>query len=94
MPSRLTIEEFITKAKLVHGKKYDYSSVDYHNSQTKVTIECKKCHHIFCQRPNDHLNGKGCIKCSGKYKYSNEEFILKANKVHLGKRLEQISTWI
>lgn len=33
-------EEFIRKAKLVHGDKYDYSLVDYTNNHTKVKIIC------------------------------------------------------
>ena len=40
MAKKLTTQEFIEKAKLVHGDKYDYSKVDYVNSQTKVCIIC------------------------------------------------------
>ena len=38
--NRMTIEEFIKKAKAVHGDKYDYSLVEYKNSITKVKIIC------------------------------------------------------
>ena len=31
MPRKLTTEEFIIKARKVHGNKYDYSSVHYVN---------------------------------------------------------------
>lgn len=37
-----TSEEFITKAKEVHGDKYNYSKTDYYNNKTKVTIICPK----------------------------------------------------
>jgi len=37
---KLGIEEFIKKAKEVHGDKYDYSKVNYINYNTPVTIIC------------------------------------------------------
>ena len=33
-------EEFIKKAKKVHGDKYDYSKVNYIGSKIEVTIIC------------------------------------------------------
>lgn len=40
MGKKLTTEQFIEKARLVHGDKYDYSKVEYINSDTKVCIVC------------------------------------------------------
>lgn len=40
MAQKLTQEEFIQKAQLVHGNVYDYSHVNYINSQIKVCIIC------------------------------------------------------
>ena len=74
-------EEFIKKAKKVHGNKYDYSKVNYVGNKIEVTIICPK-HGEFKQKPNDHLNGFGCSKCSGHAKSNTEEFIKKAKKVH------------
>ena len=34
-----TLEQFIEKARKVHGNKYDYSKVEYVNNHTKV--QCK-----------------------------------------------------
>lgn len=31
MSSRLTTEEFVKRAQKIHGKKYDYSKVEYYN---------------------------------------------------------------
>ena len=63
MGNKLTTEEFIAKAKLIHGDKYDYSLVEYVNNHSKVKIIC--CEHgIFEQEPNNHLNGSGCPTCS------------------------------
>ena len=38
--AKLTTEEFIAKAKAVHGDRYDYSKVEYVNNQTKVCLCC------------------------------------------------------
>ena len=38
----MTTEEFIQKAKAVHGDKYDYSKVEYVNAKTKVCVICPK----------------------------------------------------
>lgn len=35
MAKSLTIENFIEKAKKIHGDKYDYSKVEYINVDTK-----------------------------------------------------------
>ena len=63
LKKRITnINSFIEKAKQVHGDKYDYSKVNYIKSTSKVCIICPK-HGEFWQRPNDHLNGYGCMLC-------------------------------
>ena len=69
---KLTKEEFVERAKLIHNNKYDYSLVIYKNMNTKVKIICSKCGKIFEQSPNDHLNGSGC-NCV----YKGEEKIIK-----------------
>lgn len=66
-------EEFILKAKKIHGDKYDYSKVNYVNNTTKVCIICPE-HGEFWQTPSNHLCGKGCIKCGGHNKIDKDEF--------------------
>ena len=80
MPSKLTTQEFIEKAKLIHGDKYDYSKVEYKNYETKICIICP-IHGEFYQTPNKHLNGCGCPKCKGRYK-TTEDYIRQAQLVH------------
>ena len=88
MAKRSNTEEFIKKAQLVHGDKYDYSKVNYINSKTKVCIICHKKnefneeHGEFWQRPNDHLNGNGCKYCNNEYIPSTDEWIRKAKNIH------------
>ena len=59
---KLTTEEFIKRAREVHGDKYDYSLVVYTHSHKKVTIICP-IHGPFEQSAANHLRGRGCAKC-------------------------------
>jgi very-short-patch-repair endonuclease len=57
--------EFIKKARQIHGDKYDYSKVEYKHNQTKVCIICPT-HGEFWVTPNNHIgasNKCGCPKC-------------------------------
>lgn len=81
-----TTEQFIEKARIKHGEKYDYSKVIYINAHTKVCIICPE-HGEFWITPNKHLNGGGCQICSKinktlKATLSVSEFIEKVRKVH------------
>lgn len=79
MAKKLTTEEFIQKAKTIHGEKYDYSMVQYCGSHTKVKIICP-VHGEFEQKPNDHLCGKGCKNC-GFRKSTTEKFISRSVEI-------------
>lgn len=70
---KLTLNDFIGKAKLVHDNKYNYSKVKYINSKTKVCIICHK-HGEFWQTPLNHICGKtNCPKCSKIHHHSEIE---------------------
>lgn len=77
---KLTTEEFIERAKKVHGEKYDYSLTKYINNSTKIKIICPT-HGVFEQVPYSHLQGFGCSKCNGKIS-SREDFIEAAKAIH------------
>ena len=55
-------EQFIEKAKKVHGGKYIYENVEYINAKTPIIITCSK-HGEFSQLPDNHLCGNGCSAC-------------------------------
>lgn len=59
----MTTYEFVVKAIAKHGTVYDYSSVDYCNAVTKVTINCRD-HGPFQQLPRKHLVGSRCPRCA------------------------------
>lgn len=81
LKTSLTKELFIEKAIEVHGENYDYSLVNYTNTQTKVKILCH-IHGIWEQKPNGHLSGKGCRSCSSSKKLTTTEFIDKSKNIH------------
>ena len=84
---KLTTEEFIRKTIEVHGKKYDYSKVEYKGTHTKVCIICPK-HGEFWQTPDNHLHGQNCPLCANKnIKKDNNKFIIEAEKIH-GKKYD------
>ena len=83
MSKRLTTKEFIEKAKIVHGSKYDYSQAVYVGSKSKVKIICT-IHGVFEQLHHSHLSGSGCPKCVGLNK-TTEEFINQAKIIHFNK---------
>jgi len=84
------IVTFIRKSTQVHGDKYDYSTVNYINNNTKVIITCP-IHGLFSQLPTNHISrGSGCPECgnidrghSNKLKF--HEVVSKANDVHNNK---------
>lgn len=56
-------KEFIKKAEIIHGDRYDYSKVDYTLAAKKVIIYCNIHNISFVQSPRSHLKGAGCPKC-------------------------------
>lgn len=60
----LTKEEFIKKAQILHGDKYDYSLVEYKNGHTLVILICPN-HGEFKLRPQEHISKRqyGCKRC-------------------------------
>jgi hypothetical protein len=59
--NKQTKEEFIEKAKLIHGNKFDYNLVEYENCHKHIKIKCNKHKNIFEQSPRNHL--KFALSC-------------------------------
>ena len=79
-------EEFIERARNVHGDKYDYSLIpDVFTQHDKVDIICP-VHGVFKQLAYDHLHGHGCTQCAIDASKGNlEEFIDRSNEIHNNK---------
>ncbi|MGR3344255.1 MAG: hypothetical protein ACU0DI_13715 [Paracoccaceae bacterium] len=81
MGKKLTTEEFIERARKVHGDRYDYSDTSYVNASTKLDIRCSK-HGVWSQLPGNHFAGKGCRACAGFTRLSTEEFVRRSLEMH------------
>ena len=84
--NKLTTEQFISKAKSIHGDKFDYSKTKYVNGETKVCIICPT-HGESWILPKQHLIGFGCRRCGYENRKKSkckptEVFIESAKKVH------------
>ncbi len=81
-------EEFLKRARAVHGDAYDYSKVVYVNASTKVTITCH-LHGDFAKSPASHTGARaqGCPRCAYiaagiSSTWTTEQFIDRAREVH------------
>jgi exonuclease III len=83
----ISLEEFLARARAVHGDRYGLGQVKYVNVQTKVTIICPS-HGPFEAWPLHFLRGmQGCGPCasaeqSERQRMSVEEFRRRAQQVH------------
>ena len=86
----MTTEEFITKAKNIHGDTLDYSITEYIDKSKKLTIICP-IHGKFTQSPESHYKGTGCPICAREAKYekrrqlATQKFLTEASKIHNNK---------
>ncbi|MDH5572515.1 MAG: hypothetical protein OEY89_12170 [Gammaproteobacteria bacterium] len=81
MAKRVTTEEFVNRAKAVHGDRYDYSLAEYKGIHKNVIIICPE-HGAFPQTPANHYAAKGCPDCGGSKPHTTESFIEAARKKH------------
>ena len=82
-------DEFISKAKAIHGDKYTYENVVYKSWNDKVSVTCP-IHGDFLITPNHHLCGEGCKKCGVEKRAKSRSLGInilqeKSNLVHNGK---------
>jgi thymidylate kinase len=92
---KISTADFIAKAHLVHGDRYNYSPTVYQGNKVKVEIVCPE-HGVFTQTPANHNSGFGCINCgfknAGQYhKKDTRQFIQEAQAIH-GERYDYSST--
>ena len=99
MPKKLTQQEFIDKANIIHNFLYDYTKVNYINYETKVIIICK-IHGEFMVSPHHHIGSKttcqkcGLIKRSSSHLHNLEKFLEKAKEIHGNKYSYKNSVYV
>lgn len=88
--NRWTTEQFVEKARELHGDLYDYSLVDYKSSNEEVNLVCR-VHGLFSMRPANHISqSQGCRKCAyikqaERQSLTTDQFIERAKEVHKDK---------
>lgn len=58
----LSNDEYISRAKAIHGDRFDYSITQYRGVRYPIKVICRK-HGEFQCRPANHLHGTVCYKC-------------------------------
>ena len=99
--STKTLSYFITKSNITHNNFYNYEKSVYINNKTPLIIICP-VHGEFEQRPDSHLQGKGCFRCSNlkDINFKNKNIYLIKDKtfniykigisLHIDKRFKQL----
>lgn len=82
---KLTTEQFIERARAVHGDTYTYLS-EYTGSRDLISITCPT-HGVFNVRAYSHLEGSRCHKCDVEQRaksntLTHEDFVVKASAIH------------
>ena len=80
----LTQQDFLDRARLAHGDKYDYTKAIYTKCLSKVTIICPE-HGDFKITAICHINGRGCKLCTYENKaglFSFNDFVERAKEKH------------
>ncbi len=77
---------FLERSNKIHNNKYNYSQIDYVDTETKIDILCQT-HGVFKQQPSSHMYGNGCPKCAnmehGKHNAIDKDiFIYKSENKH------------
>lgn len=69
-----TFDDFVQRARVVHGNTYDYNDTNYVRYDVKIGITCKK-HGVFYMTPGNHLMGQQCPKCAFAKSKGEEELL-------------------
>ena len=84
-----TKDDFVARARTVHGDAYDYSHTVYVNNAARLRIDCRvPGHGPFWQSAGNHCRGNGCPACSSNRRVSAvltaaaERFLIKAKSIH------------
>jgi hypothetical protein len=87
----ITKNEFLLRAKKIHGDSYEYKEVNYVNYSTKVTFQCNNCMRLCEVKPQVHISkGVGCKVCtknrqSDKCRKGTEKFVEESREIHKDK---------
>lgn len=83
---RYDYDWLVTKGRIVHDDKYDYSKakdMEKLTVKTRIIIKCNKCLTEFKQSIDAHINAEaGCSECVNQIKYDLKRFLKKSLEKH------------
>jgi len=80
MTRKVTQEDFIGRARVIHGDKYNYDNIGYTNITSPIRFTCLKCgHENLLRQARHHVEGsnQGCEICTSVLRTRNKETFLK-----------------
>lgn len=66
MARKYTQEDFLKRAREIHGDALDFSEFKYVNSTTRSVVKCNVCGNVWMTRGDVILRGCGCQLCSAR----------------------------
>ena len=94
LSKKTSFDNFVKRAKEIHGDKYQYGASSWNGSSKKTKIFCKACNEFFEQCGSEHLKGYGCPRCGNKAKQLFfEDFVKSALSIHGDKYEYDENTW-
>ncbi|AKI79770.1 hypothetical protein QJ850_gp929 [Acanthamoeba polyphaga mimivirus] len=63
---KLSSKEYVERAILIHGSKYDYSKIEYRGFKYDIEITCNNCGIHLKINAGNHIRGQGCGCLSSK----------------------------
>lgn len=91
MNRKLSTEEFVEKANIVHNNKYEYFNTTYSGRLNNLIINCGK-HGLFKQMAYVHLRGQGCPQCATENRRLNSDKFIKSVKAIHGNKYDYSNT--
>ena len=78
-------EEFLKRARSLHGNKYCYDRVEYVNARTPVEVICLKHGSWmvvpYAHAPPNRMRGTGCPRCAGHHR-TKADLVVEASAIH------------
>lgn len=88
----VSFDEFVKRAREIHGDRYDYIEESYISYGRPMNIICKK-HGVFSATPNNHIHNKsGCSKC--KMSHLENEVMVKLENQKIDYKWQHRDIWL
>jgi hypothetical protein len=88
--TRMSRDDFIMRAKLLHKGRFEYDQVVYVNDKTLVTLFCHDHNGTFQQTPRRLLRGRGCKQCKSKNQPLPFTYYMQKFKMRHGERFQYL----